>query len=256
VVSKPVTAEEVLAALKRAGSAKVRDGYARYGIKARQAFGIPMGTIQKLAKGYGKSHALAAALWKSGWYEARLMAAYVDEPEKVTPAQMDAWCEAFDNWGVCDTITFVLFDRTPFAFDKIHAWATRDEEFVKRGAFALLAAVALHDKGPIESKLEKTLPLCAAAATDDRNFVKKGVSWALRTIGMRDRALHGKVIALAEKLAAKSDAAARWIGKDVLRDLQRPLVAKRLAAKAAKAASAAKVASATKAKSRARTAVS
>jgi 3-methyladenine DNA glycosylase AlkD len=230
------TAGEVLAALKRAGSAKVRDGYGRYGIEARKAFGIPMGSIQKLAKQYGKSHALAAALWKSGWYEARMMAAYVDEPALVTPAQMDAWCEAFDNWAVCDTITFSLFDRTPFAFDKIHAWAIRDEEFVKRGAFALLAAVALHDKSPIEDKLAKALPLCKAAATDPRNFVKKGVSWALRTIGMRDRALHTKAIALAEQLAARTDATARWIGKDVLRDLQRPLVAKRLAAREAKAA--------------------
>jgi len=198
-----------------------------------------MGTIQKLAKQYGKSHALAAALWKSGWYEARMMAAYVDEPAQVSPAQMDAWCEAFDNWAVCDTITFSLFDRTPFAFDKIHAWATRDEEFVKRGAFALLAAVALHDKAPIEDKLAKTLPLCKAAATDARNFVKKGVSWALRTIGIRDRALHTKVIALAEQLAATTDATARWLGKDVLRDLQRPVVAKRLTARATKAATAA-----------------
>jgi 3-methyladenine DNA glycosylase AlkD len=224
----------VLAALKRAGSTNVRDGYARYGIEARKAFGIPMGTIQKLAKQYGKSHALAAALWKSGWYEARMMAAYVDEPDRVTSAQMDAWCEAFDNWAVCDTITFSLFDRTPFAFDKIHAWATRDEEFVKRGAFALLAAVALHDKAPIEDKLAKALPLCAGAATDGRNFVKKGVSWALRTIGVRDRALHAKVMALAEQLAATADTTARWIGKDVLRDLERPLVAKRLATKAAR----------------------
>lgn len=231
------TADEVLAALKRAGSAKVRDGYARYGIETRKAYGIPMGTIQKLAKHYGKSHALAAALWQSGWYEARMMAAYVDEPDRVTSAQMDRWCEAFDNWAVCDTITFVLFDRTPYAFDKIHAWAIRDEEFVKRGAFALLAAVALHDKAPIEDKLVKALPLCKAAATDARNFVKKGVSWALRSIGMRDRALHTKVIELAEQLAAKPDATARWIGKDVLRDLQRPVVAKRLAARAAKAAS-------------------
>ncbi|MGN6104089.1 MAG: DNA alkylation repair protein, partial [Kofleriaceae bacterium] len=162
-------------------------------------------------------------------------AAYLDEPARVTPAQMDRWCKQFDSWAVCDTVCFALFDRTPYAFDKVHAWAVREEEWVKRAAFALLAGVALHDKGPIEAELVKALPRCEAAATDGRNFVKKGVSWALRTIGARDHALHAKVTALAAELAKREDAASRWVGKDVLRDLDRPAIAERLAAKQAKA---------------------
>src|SRR5687767_8205591 len=157
-----VTVEAVLAALKRAGSAKYREGLARYAITAPKVFGVPMGEIQKLAKGYGKSHELAAKLWASGWYEARMMASYVDEVDRVTPAQMDRWCAEFDSWAVCDTVCFALFDRTPHAFAKVEQWHTREEEFVKRAAFALLAGVALHDKGEIDAELVRCLPYCEA----------------------------------------------------------------------------------------------
>jgi len=231
------TVETVLAALKRAGTAKHREGHARFGIVAGKAFGVPMGEIQRLAKGYGKSHALAAKLWASGWYEARMMAVYVEEAEKVTAAQMDRWCEDFGDWSVCDTACFALFDRTPFAFAKIKEWHTREEEFVKRAAFALLASVALHSKEDIDAELVRTLPYCEAAATDARNFVKKGVSWALRTIGTRNGGLHAKAIALGARLAGSGEPTPRWIGKDVLRDLERPLVVKRVAARDAKVTS-------------------
>jgi len=232
--AREVTLATVLAALKRAGTAKHVDGYARYGIVAGKAFGVPMGEIQKLAKGYGKSHALAAKLWASGWYEARMLAAYVEEVEKVTAAQMDAWCGDFADWSVCDTVCFSLFDRTPFAFAKIKQWHTRDEELVKRAAFALLASVALHSKEDVDTELVRCLPYCEAAATDKRNFVKKGVSWAVRTIGTRNTAMHAAAMRLGVKLAASSEAAPRWIGKDIVKDLERPLVAKRIAARDAK----------------------
>jgi len=222
-----VTVEAALAALKRAGTKKHADGHARYGIVAAKAFGVRMGEIQKLAKGYGKSHALAAKLWASGWYEARMMAAYVDEPERVTAAQMDRWCADFADWSVCDTLCFALFDRTPHAFAKIEQWHLRKEELVKRAAFALLAGVALHDKRELDTELLRTLSFCEAAAADGRNFVKKSVSWALRTIGVRNQKLHHATIAVATRLA--SSPASRWVGKDVLRDLQRPLVANKLA---------------------------
>jgi 3-methyladenine DNA glycosylase AlkD len=217
----------VLKSLKRAGSVKYRDGLARYGIAAPNAYGVPMGAIQKLAKTTGRDHDLAIALWDTGIYEARLMAAFVGEPARVTVAEMNAWCADFDNWAVCDTLTFHLYDRTPHAFGRIKAWHKRREEFVKRAAFALLAAVALHDKKLSNDKLLSALPWCEAGATDPRNFVKKGVSWALRTIGVRNRELHVATIALATRLAA--DPASRWVGNDVLRDLQRPIVAKKLA---------------------------
>jgi 3-methyladenine DNA glycosylase AlkD len=225
---KPADADAAVDELRRLGSRKHRDGMARYAIPSDRAFGVPMGKIQALARKLGKSHALAEALWKTGWYEARTLAAYVEVPERVTPAQMDRWCRGFDNWAICDTVCFQLWDRTPHAFAKVRAWADRREEFVRRAAFALLASVALHDRESGDEPFARCLPLVERAASDERNFVKKGVSWALRSVGRRSRGLHAKSVALARRLAESPDAASRWIGKDALRDLTRPAVASRL----------------------------
>jgi len=222
----------VLAELKRLGTPRTRDGFKRYGIEVEKAFGVGMNDIQKLARTVGSSHDLALALWNAGWYEARLLAAFVDEADHVTPAQMDRWCRDFDNWGICDTVCFKLFDRTPYAFDKIHAWADLPGEFAKRASFALLASVALHDKQASDKLFIEAMALIERAAADERNFVKKGVSWALRAIGGRNVQLHEAAIALARDLSVSPEAAARWVGKDALRDLARPVVARRVAAAA------------------------
>jgi len=204
---------------------------ARYALPSEKAFGASVGSIQKLAKTLGRSHALAAALWESGWFEARMLAAFVDEPERVTPAQMDRWCRDFDNWGICDTVCFHLFDRTPHAFRKVAAWARSPREFERRAAFALLASLAGHDRISGDEPFARCLPLVEAAAGDDRNFVKKGVSWGLRMVGRRSLSLHAASVALARRLAASTEASARWVGRDAFRDLTRPAVTKRLKAK-------------------------
>jgi 3-methyladenine DNA glycosylase AlkD len=149
-----------------------------------------------------------------------MMAAFVDDPALVTPAQMDRWAGDFDNWAICDTVCFHLFDKSPYAWRKIRKWSGRRDEFVKLAAFALLASVALHDKAAPADRFLEALPLVERAARDPRNFVKKGVSWALRGIGKRrDPSLKAAAIGVAERLAASEDAAARWVGKDALRDL-------------------------------------
>ena len=218
--SADIDVDVVVDKLKRLGSSKVRDGMARYAIPSDNAFGIQVGVLQKLAKQLGRSHELATALWDTGWYEARMLATFLDEPERVTPAQMDGWCRDFDSWAICDTACFHLFDRTPYAFDKVEQWARSREEFVKRGAFALLACLALHDKKTGDEPFRRCMPLIAKAATDERNFVKKGVSWALRGIGRRPT-LKEAAIDLAKQLSVSPEPAARWIGKDALRDLQK-----------------------------------
>ncbi|MGH7731268.1 MAG: DNA alkylation repair protein [Candidatus Eiseniibacteriota bacterium] len=218
----------MVAALRRMGSQRARDGMARYAIPSDRAFGISMAAMQKMAKALGRDHELASALWETGWYEARTVAAFVDEPERVTAAQMDRWARDFDSWAICDTVCFHLFDRTPHAFGKVRQWAGRREEFVKRGAFALLACLALHDKESDDRAFSRCLPLVERGAADDRNFVKKGVSWALRGIGRRSRGLHTASVALARRLAASPDASARWVGMDALRDITRPAVVRRL----------------------------
>ncbi len=160
-----------------------------------------------------------------------MLACFVDDPALVTPAQMDRWCRDFDNWAICDTACFHLFDRTPHAFRKVAVWADRRAEFVRRAAFALLASLALHDKKADDAAFVRCLPLVDAAATDERNFVKKGVSWGLRAIGGRNTALNVAAVAVARQLAASPLAPARWVGKDALRELTGPVVARRLAAR-------------------------
>jgi 3-methyladenine DNA glycosylase AlkD len=219
---------EVLTWLERRGNQRNVDGMLRYGITADKAFGVSMTTMKPLAKRLGKDHELAAALWETGWYEARMLASFVDEPDRVTSAQMDRWARDFDNWAVCDTLCFHLFDRTPHAWRKIEVWSDRKGEFVKRAAFALLASVALHDKRAPDAPFLKSIALIERAADDDRNFVKKGVSWALRGIGHRNRTLHAAAVDSATRLAESTEPAARWIGRDVLRDLTRALVQRRL----------------------------
>jgi len=215
--------------LEQKSTPRDRQNLARFGITANKAFGVSLANIHVLAKRLGRNHALAAALWDTGWYEARLLTSFVDEPARVTPAQMDRWCRDFDNWGICDTVCFHLFDRTPHAWAKVAQWSGQRDEFGKRAAFALLASLAGHDKSAGVEPFVQSLLLIERAATDERNFVKKGVSWALRRIGRRNAALHAAAVRVARRLADSPQAAARWVGKDALRELTSPAVIRRLA---------------------------
>ena len=224
-----MTLREVLDWLRRRGTRRNVAGMARYGIVAPNAFGVSMKTMQALAKRIGKDHALAGALWKSGWFEARMLATLVDDPGRVTGPQMDAWACDFDNWAICDTACFCLFDRTPHAWRKVRQWASSPREFVRRAAFALLASLAGHDKSAPDAKFLALQPRIERGACDERPFVRKGVSWALRRIGGRSPALHAASVELATRLARSDDASSRWVGRDVLRDLTRPMIRARLA---------------------------
>jgi 3-methyladenine DNA glycosylase AlkD len=236
-----------LAWLERKSTQRDRDNMARFGITATKYHGVSVANIRVLAKQLGglraarglagpggasaealRRHALAAALWDTGWYEARMLTSFIDDPALVTAAQMDRWCRDFDNWGICDTLCFHLFDKTPHAWHKVSQWSGKRDEFVKRAAFALLASLALHDKRASDARFLAALPLIERAAGDDRNFVKKGVSWALRLIGRRNAALHGAAVPLARRLAASPDKAARWVGNDAFRELTSAAVTKRL----------------------------
>ena len=220
---------DVLAALERAGSRSRVEGLARYGITARRAFGVEMKTLLQLQKRLGTNHALSLGLWDSGWHEARLLATLVGDPARVTRRQMNSWAASFENWADCDTACFKLFDRSPFAWEKARQWTESPREFVRRGGFALMASLALHDRTAPDEPFLEFLPLIENGAGDPRNFVKKGVSWALRSIGGRSTPLHRASLAVAKRLAASDDAACRWVGKDTLRDLTRPAAKARAA---------------------------
>ena len=231
MTAKDPRVDEILRKLEKRGSKANREGMARYGIVADKVFGVSVETIRSMAKDLGRDHSLALALWDTGWYEARMMTPFVDEPSRVTSSQMDAWARDFDNWAICDGLCFHLFDKTEHKWKKIQQWSNRKDEFVKRAAFALLAGVALHDRKEGDPPFMKSLQLIERAADDERNFVKKGVSWALRSIAHRNKTLHAASLDLANRLAASDDRTERWIGKDVLKDITRPTILRKIASR-------------------------
>jgi 3-methyladenine DNA glycosylase AlkD len=211
---------DAMAALRSAATDHDLANLSRFGIDAPGALGVSMANLQKIAKRLGRDHDLAAALWTTGVYEARMLASLVDDPDRVTPEQMDGWRADFDNWAIVDTVCFKLFDQSPHAFAKIGEWAGLNDEFGRRAAFALLACLALHDKKAGDPPFLDGLALIESAASDDRNFVKKAVNWALRAIGLRDSpALKAAALDTARRLAASPEPSARWIGKDAMRAL-------------------------------------
>ena len=220
-----------LAKLETLSTDKDRKNLVRFGISAPKAFGVSMANIQRVAKDIGRSHELAAALWSTGWYEARLLTSFVDDPVQVSSAQMDRWCRDFDNWGVCDTLCFNLFDRTPHAWAKVRLWSGKRDEFARRAAFALLWGLTVHDKAAGDAPFVEALALIESAADDDRHFVKKAVNMALRAVGKRNPPLHRAALASARRLAGAPVPSACWIGKDALRELTSDGVLRRVGAK-------------------------
>lgn len=205
------------------------EGMARFGIVSSLAvLGVSVGDCRAVAKQTGRNQALALELWDAGIYEARILACFVADPKATTPDLMDRWAADFDNWAICDTACFHLFDKTSHAFAKVHQWAAREEEFVRRAAFALLASLGVHAKQLPDAEFLRALPLIERYAYDPRNFVRKGVSWALRAVGGKRAGLHPHCLAMAERLATSKNTAERWVGKDTLRDITRPMVVAKL----------------------------
>jgi len=208
------------------------DGMARYAIPADKAYGVAMKDIKAYGKMLGRNQELAAALWDTQVYEARMLASFVGDPARITAVQMDHWCKEFDNWAFCDAMCFNLFDRTPHAWSKVAAWSKRLGEFEKRTAFALLWSLSVHDVQASDAQFVQGLALIEAAAADDRNFVKKAVNMALRAIGKRNAALNGAAVTVAHRLAGSADLTARWVGKHALRELTNKALIKTLRARA------------------------
>jgi 3-methyladenine DNA glycosylase AlkD len=228
--------EDILSRLRTLADPDSVKGMARFGINPENTLGVSMPDIRRLAGNIGRDHALAQALWDSGVHEARILAGLVDVPAEVTAEQMERWVRDFDSWDVCDQVVMNLFDRTPFAYEKALEWSLREEEFVKRAGFALMASLAVHDKKAPDEKFLPLLDAIARGSADDRNFVKKAVNWALRQIGKRSLLLHGHAVRTAKAIAASGAKSGRWIAADALRELQSSAVESRLRERARKAA--------------------
>lgn len=222
--------KEILKTLKAAGSPENVAGMARYGIVTQSAYGAPSLAIERLARKVGKDHSLAERLWQTGNHDARALACFIEEPARVTAAQMERWVRDFDNWAICDGCCLHLFDRTRFAWPKAVQWSGRKPEFTRRAGFTMMAVLAVHDKQADDARFLKLLPLIEAGANDERKYVRKAVNWALRSIGKRNFRLNRAALRTAERIHKLDSRAARWVASDARRELTSEAVQKRLAA--------------------------
>jgi 3-methyladenine DNA glycosylase AlkD len=220
--------EKYLYQLKSLADPEALAGMARFGINPDNTLGVSIPNLRKMAKEIGKNHALAQQLWSSGIHEARLLAGMVDDPGEVTEEQMERWVSDLDSWDVCDQVCSNLFDKTTIAYKKAHEWSGRNEEFVKRAGFALMAALSVHDKKEGNEKFLEFLPIIKREAIDEKNFVKKAVNWALRQIGKRNIDLNKAAIETANDILKIDSRSARWIASDALRELTDEKTLKRL----------------------------
>ncbi|MDH5634910.1 MAG: DNA alkylation repair protein [Candidatus Bathyarchaeota archaeon] len=219
---------EILRKLKSLADPKAVKGMARFGINPKNTYGVSIPNMRAMAKEIGRNHVLAQQLWSSGIHEARILAGMIDLPEMVTKEQMENWAKDFDSWDVCDQCCSNLFDKTEFAYQKAGEWSRRNEEFVKRAGFVLIAALAVHDKKAKDAEFIKFLPIIRRESIDERNFVKKAVNWALRQIGKRNVNLNEAAIKTAKETQSIDSRSAKWIGSDALRELTSKATQERL----------------------------
>jgi len=220
--------DEILRRLQSLADPKAVEGMARFGINPKNTYGVSIPNLRATAKEAGRNHLLAEQLWSSGIHEARILAGMIENPKMVTERQMDNWVKDFDSWDVCDQVCSNLFDKTPFAHQKALEWSKRSEEFVKRAGFVLMATLAVHDKKVKDEAFLKFLPLIKREATDDRNYVKKAVNWALRQIGKRSIKLNEAAVETAKEIQGLNSKSARWIASDALRELTSDAVQRKL----------------------------
>jgi len=226
--------QSILSELKKLGNEKDRQGMGRFGINIQNAYGVSVYVLREIAKKYKKNHQLALDLWKTGIHEAQLLACFVEDTTVVTEKQIESWLKDFDSWDVCDLCCSNVFDKTAFAYAKAVAWTKRKEEFVKRAGFVLMAALSVHDKKADDSVFITFLPIIKRESTDERNFVRKAVNWAIRQIGKRNLNLNKKAIAISKEIQKIDSKTAKWIANDALRELTAEKMQQRLKEKSSK----------------------
>jgi 3-methyladenine DNA glycosylase AlkD len=219
---------EILKKLESLSDPKAVEGMTRFGINPNNTYGVSIPNIRKMAKEIGKNHEIARQLWKSGIHEAKILASMIDDSKFVTKEQMENWVKDFDSWDVCDQVCMNLFDKTKFAYQKTTEWSKRNEEFIKRAGFALMASLAVHDKKAKDEIFLKFLSVIKRESTDERNFVKKAVNWALRQIGKRNINLNKAAIETAREIQKIDSKTAKWVANDTIKELTNEKIGKRL----------------------------
>jgi len=219
--------DDIVSKLKSKANPDNLEGMTRYGISTTNRLGVSIPELRKTAKEIGKNHKLASQLWAKGIDETKILASMIAEEDKLTEEQAEKWVVDFNSWDVCDQVCMNLFRKMPFAGKKIKEWSKRKEEFVKRAAFSLIACVAVYYKEMPDDKFIKFLPIIKNGSTDERNYVKKAVSWALRNIGKKNKNLNKEVIKFAQEMERVDSKPAKWIARDTLKDIQRETVLKK-----------------------------
>jgi 3-methyladenine DNA glycosylase AlkD len=222
------SADEIVNKLKSMANLENVKGMAKFGMTSEKRLGISVPEMRKMAKEIGKDHKLALNLWKTGIPEARIVASMVGEPDKLTEKQMESWVKGINSWDVCDQVCMNLFEKTPLAWKKIHDWSEREDEFVKRAAFSLIACLAWHNKEISDEKFFELFPVILRNATDDRNYVKKALNWALRHIGKRNLNSNKAAIKVAKEIREIDSKTSRWIASDAILELESEAVQKKL----------------------------
>jgi 3-methyladenine DNA glycosylase AlkD len=220
--------EEIIKELESLSSPEDVEGMARFGINPEKAYGVRIPELRKMAKKTGKDHYLAERLWNFAYHETRILATMIDDPSEVSEEQMERWVLDFNTWDICDQCCMNLFDKTPFAYKKVFEWSKREEEFVKRAAFTMMAVLAVHDKKATNEKFKQFFPVIIRESNDNRNFVKKAVNWALRQIGKRNMVLNGMAIETAREIKELDSKSAKWISSNALRELESETIQNRL----------------------------
>jgi 3-methyladenine DNA glycosylase AlkD len=231
ICAEALDCQSILKILKKNANPKNVAGMARFGINPKNTYGISIPILRDLARIIDQNHPLALELWKTEKHEARLLAGFIDDPKQVTEAQMESWVKDFDSWDICDQVCSNLFDKTPFGWEKALEWPGRNEEFVRRAGFVLMAALSVHDKKAKDSDFLQFFPLIKKHSIDNRNFVRKSVNWALRQIGKRNISLNKNAITLAAEIQKLDSSSARWIANDALKELTSDAVQKKLKTK-------------------------
>jgi len=214
-----MTLKEVITQLKKNSNPKDREGMARFGINPKYALGVRVPVLRSLAKKIGKNHKLAEDLWKTKIHEARILAGMIDEPKMITEKQMEQWVKKFNSWDLCDQCCMNLFDKIPLGWKKAIEWPKRKEEFVRRAGFTMMACLAWHDKKAKDKDFIRFFPIIKKYSTDERNFVRKAVNWALRQIGKRNKNLNKEAIKSAKEIQKINSKTAKWIAYDAIKEL-------------------------------------
>lgn len=223
-----MNSNEIIKDLKKLKNSKSVEGMARFGINPESALGISMPTLRQKGKEIGRNHDLALELWESGIHEVRILSSIIDEPEKVTKSQMNAWVMDFNSWDLCDQCCMNLFRKTKFAREFPFIWAEKKSEFIKRAGFVMMAVNAVHNKKLSDKDIKEYFPLIIKHSSDQRNFVKKSVNWTLRQIGKRNLNLNKEAIIVCEQLMTEDSSVANWIASDALKELSSEKIISRL----------------------------